>query len=395
MNEESLERLFRNGWVSKNQYRQLKSESLSFHSNSDLIRYLAQNQLILASDVEEVEALLKQSVTQRDFHLLRSSLNPRMDQMYNTAKKVAAVDTTLLILGESGVGKSRLARLIHDRSHRKSHPFVTLSCGSIPETLLESELFGVEKGAYTGAHKARPGKFQLANQGTIFLDEIAELPLSLQVKLLRVIQEKTIEPLGSGEELKVDVRIIAATNRDIESDVKNGTFREDLYFRINVVPLTLLSLRERREDIENLTNLFLDQFQKKYSRHFLINDPILWNILNQYDWPGNIRELENTIERLCVLSNSTELQYEDLPDRILDQFKKSIAHQESTLPISERRINQETSNYPTIEDLERDHIIRTLTYTNEKLNQTAELLGIHRNTLRQKIEKYQIKLKQS
>ena len=391
MNQEALERLFRSGWISKNQYRQLLGESSNFQSIADFISYLIKHQIIVKSDIEEVETLLKQSSIKHDFHLLRSSLNPRMDQVYNTAKKLATVDTTLLILGESGVGKSKLARLIHDRSYRKPHPFITVSCGSIPETLLESELFGVEKGAYTGAHKARPGKFQLADQGTIFLDEVAELPLPLQVKLLRVIQEKTIEPLGSGQELKVDVRIIAATNRNIETDVKSGAFREDLYFRINVVPLTLLSLRERREDIENLTQLFLDQFQNKYKRHFRITDPILLNILNQYDWPGNIRELENTIERLCVLSNTIELQYQDLPDRILDQFKKTIAQQLT----SEPKIIQDTTNYPTIDDLERDHIIRTLIYTNEKLNQAANLLGIHRNTLRQKIEKFNIKLKQT
>ncbi len=394
MIEEAFEKLFRNGWISRRQYRILLSQQSRFHSTRDIIDFLEEQEWTDKSDQREIQAILRHSTSPRDFHLLRGSLNPRMEAIYNTAKKMAEVDTTLLILGESGVGKSRLARMIHERSRRKNFPFITVSCGSIPETLLESELFGVEKGAFTGAHRSREGKFFLANQGTIFLDEVAELPLSLQVKLLRVIQDKTIEPLGSGKEIMVDVRIIAATNRNIEEDVKKGLFREDLYFRLNVVPLTLLPLRERREDIENLTRYFLDQFQKKYGRPFEINDPVLWNILNEYDWPGNVRELENTIERLCVLADGSQLRYEDLPDRILERFQKMIAHQESTLPLTERRLRQETTGYPTLEDMERDHIIRTLVYTGGKLMEAAELMGIHRNTLRQKIERYSIDLSQ-
>jgi transcriptional regulator with PAS, ATPase and Fis domain len=392
MMEEAFEKLFRNGWISRRQYRILREQQFRFHSTKDLIDFIEKQQWIDSEDRNEVQSILKHSAPPRDFHLLRGSLNPRMEAIYNTAKKMAEVDTTILILGESGVGKSRLARMIHERSKRKNHPFITVSCGSIPETLLESELFGVEKGAFTGAHRSREGKFVLANHGTIFLDEVAELPLSLQVKLLRVIQEKTIEPLGSGQEITVDVRIIAATNRDIENDVKKGLFREDLYFRLNVVPMTLLPLRERREDIENLTRYFLDQFQKKYNRHFEIQDPILWNILNEYDWPGNVRELENTIERLCVLAEGSALRYEDLPDRILQHFQKMIAYQESRLPLTERRLRQEMKGYPTLEDMERDHIIRTLVYTGGKLTEAAELMGIHRNTLRQKIERYRIDL---
>lgn len=387
---DSLEKLFRNGWISRRQYAALQQGHAAFHSTRDIVHHLVRNGWVNESDRDAIEELLKHSPAHREFHLSRGSLNPRMEAIYNSAKKMAEVDTTLLILGESGVGKSRLARMIHERSRRRQHPFITVSCGSIPETLLESELFGVEKGAFTGAHRSREGKFRLADRGTIFLDEVAELPLSLQVKLLRVIQERLIEPLGSGEEVSVDVRIIAATNRDIEQDVKKGLFREDLYFRLNVVPMTMLALRERKEDIENLTAYFLEQGQKKYGRPFHIADPILWSILLEYDWPGNIRELENTIERLCVLAEGEALRYEDLPERILDRFQKMIAREESSIPLTERRIRQETARYPTLEDLERDHIIRTLVYTSGRLTEAADLLGIHRNTLRLKMERYRI-----
>ncbi len=391
---EDIIKLFRNGWISRKQLNTLESIIVEkkITSNKQLIEFLKDNLWIDEKDLDEVENLLKKRIIHQEFHLIPGSLNPRMEEVYRIARKMSEVDTTLLILGESGVGKSRLARMIHEKSHRRYKPFVTVSCGSIPENLLESELFGVEKGAYTGAHKSREGKFKIAEGGTIFLDEVSELPLNLQVKLLRVLQEKTIEPLGQAEEIKVDVRVIAASNKNLEQLVERNLFREDLYYRLNVVPLVLLPLRERKEDIENLTNYFLEKFQKKYNKYYKITDPLLWKILKEYDWPGNIRELENTIERLCVLSESDEIFLENLPPKILAKFDKNLLYK--TINESQNKKikhNLIHENYPTLDAIEKEHIQRTLVYTRGKILDAAKLLGIHRNTLRIKIEKYQLK----
>ncbi len=386
---ERIIKLFRNGWISRKQLRilEIEVETLKHLSEKEFIEFLINQKWIDESDQKEVQNILKTSTTQKEFHLIPDSLNPQMDQIYKIARKMAEVDTTLLLLGESGVGKSKLAKMIHLRSARKNYPFVTVSCGSIPENLLESELFGVEKGAYTGAHKSREGKFKLADKGTIFLDEIAELPLNLQVKLLRVLQEKTIEPLGSAEEIKIDVRVIAATNKNLEELVQKKLFREDLYYRLNVIPLYILPLRERKEDIENLTYYFIDIFQKKYNKKISIEDPLLWKIFNEYDWPGNIRELENTIERLVVLSKDGNLLVEDLPEKILSQFNKNSLYKNENKIMIQKQIK---TTFPTLEQIEKEHIYRALKLANGRINYAAQLLGIHRNTLRIKLKKYQL-----
>lgn len=388
LNEKIL-KLFRNGWISIKQLKILEEEieNLKNLSEKEFIEYLIQKEWIDEQDKKEIQNLFKTSEFSKDFHLIPGSLNPRMEEVYKIARKMAEVDTTLLLLGESGVGKSRLAKIIHERSKRKNYPFVTVSCGSIPESLLESELFGVEKGAYTGAHKSREGKFKLADKGTIFLDEIAELPLSLQVKLLRVLQEKTIEPLGSAQEIQVDVRVIAATNKNLEELVSKNLFREDLYFRLNVVPLYILPLRERKEDIENLTNYFIEVFKRKYNKKVRIEDPLLWKVIKEYDWPGNIRELENTIERLVVLSDDGNLLVEDLPEKILNSFDKNILFKVNS---SEVKKKQTLPQFPTLEKIEKEHIQRTLVLVGGKIQAAADLLGIHRNTLRLKIKKYKL-----
>lgn len=388
LNEKIL-RLFRNGWLSRKQLRILEKEiqEIKHLSEKEFLEYLIKKEWIDESDQKEVQNILKTIPYPEDFYLIPGSLNPQMDQIYKIARKMAEVDTTLLLLGESGVGKSRLARMIHERSARKNNPFVTVSCGSIPENLLESELFGVEKGAYTGAHKSREGKFKLADKGTIFLDEIAELPLNLQVKLLRVLQEKTIEPLGSANEIKVDVRVIAATNKNLEELVSKKLFREDLYYRLNVIPLYILPLRERKEDIENLTLYFIDIFQKKYNKKISIQDPLLWKIFKEYDWPGNIRELENTIERLVVLSKDGNLIVENLPVKILNQFDKNTLFKSENKQIMRNKIK---SNFPSLEQIEKEHIFRALKLANGRIIGASRLLGIHRNTLRMKLKKYQL-----
>jgi transcriptional regulator with PAS, ATPase and Fis domain len=339
------------------------------------------------------------------------SFNSLMLQIQQTALKVAGSDTSILLLGESGVGKSRLAARIHRESPRRAGPFVTVSCGSIPETLLESELFGVEKGAYTGANKSREGRFARADGGTIFLDEIGELTPPLQVKLLRVIQEKKIEPLGSSAEIDVDVRLITATNRDLEEDVNSGRFRKDLYFRLNVVPLVLLPLRERTEDIPPLVAYFVERFASKNGIRVEALDPRILDIMTAYSWPGNIRELENCVERLIVLSRDGVLSPDDFPPRILKESgsvrspTRPAARSAPTAevdgpgasggppgsPESEARADRaEPERFLTLRELEERHIKDALTRSRSSINRAATLLGIHRNTLSRKIEEYGI-----
>jgi transcriptional regulator with GAF, ATPase, and Fis domain len=326
-----------------------------------------------------------------------------------TAGRVAHSDTTVLILGESGVGKTRLARHIHEHSTRRNAPFITVSCGSIPENLLESELFGVEKGAYTGAVKTREGRFQLAGTGTIFLDEIGELPPGLQVKLLRVIQEKIIEPLGGEKEIHVDVRLIAATNRNLEEDVKTGRFREDLYFRLNVIPLIMPPLRDRKEDILPLARYFLSKLKDRDGIHYTFADSDVTSKLLAYSWPGNIRELENCMERMAVLSKDGMIRSADFPHRLIKEMSLpenqsgrrnvfstgSVKPNPDVLPDSEHitsEINAPVdSEFITLNDLEKKHIESALKKSKGSLAKTAQLLGIHRNTLSRKISEYRLK----
>ncbi|WP_192868176.1 sigma-54-dependent Fis family transcriptional regulator [Calderihabitans maritimus] len=245
--------------------------------------------------------------------------SPQMQKILELAMRVATVDSTVLILGESGVGKEVIAKLIHQNSKRSEGPFITVNCGAIPETLLESELFGYEPGAFTGASReGKLGLFELADNGTLFLDEIGDLPFPLQVKLLRAIQDREIIRLGGRRPRKVNVRIVAATNRDLEEMVKNGQFREDLYFRLNVVPLKIPPLRERKEEIIPLVNRFLEKYCKNYNIKKTISSEVLDRFL-KYDWPGNIRELENIIERLVVTASGTTITPADLPEHLKPQ----------------------------------------------------------------------------
>jgi transcriptional regulator with PAS, ATPase and Fis domain len=244
--------------------------------------------------------------------------SPEMKRVINLAVRVAKVDSTVLIQGQSGVGKGVLSTLIHNNSERKNGPFIKIDCGSIPENLLESELFGYEQGSFTGAEKGgKIGLIELANGGTLFLDEIGELPLNLQMKLLRVLQDKEIVRVGGKEAIPVDIRIIAATNRDLEEMVEQKGFRQDLYYRLNVVPIKILPLHERKEDIKPLIEDSLMRFNKKYSLNKHI-EPVTLKYLINYSWPGNVRELENIIEYLIVTTNSDKITREDLPESILD-----------------------------------------------------------------------------
>ncbi|MCA1203694.1 sigma-54 interaction domain-containing protein [Priestia flexa] len=244
------------------------------------------------------------------------SSSKKMEKTLELARRVANVDSTVLILGESGVGKEMIANLIHQSSGRRDNPFIKVNCGAIPENLLESELFGYEGGAFTGAKKeGKMGLFEVSNKGTLFLDEIAEMPLALQVKLLRVLQEKEVMRIGSAKSVPINVRIIAATNRNLHEEVKNGKFREDLYYRLNVIPLSILPLRERREDILPLANYFIKQFNQKYMTQKVLSAETA-EAFQLYSWPGNVRELQNMIERLIVMSDGDDIQHLHLPEEI-------------------------------------------------------------------------------
>jgi len=296
-------------------------------------------------------------------------------ELIELIEKISKTDSTVLILGESGTGKSLVAKTIHYESPRREAPFITVNCASIPENLLEAELFGYEKGAFTGAYSSKKGKFELANGGTIFLDEIGDMPLSLQAKLLRVIQDKEIEPLGSEKTVKVDVRIIAATNKDLKKLVEEGKFREDLYYRLNVIPIYIPPLRERKEDIPLLIEYYLGEFNKKYRKKVSITKRAM-KLLLEYDWPGNVRELANLMERLVILN-------EDKID-------------EESLPIYIRKVKEEKENgdLPSLlEKTERERIIEALEKTGYVKSRAAKLLGYTLRQLDYRIKKYRIEIK--
>ena len=294
---------------------------------------------------------------------------------------VAPTETSVLVLGESGTGKEKIAHSIHDLSARKANPVVTVNCAALPHSLIESELFGHERGAFTGANSARIGKFEQANGGTIFLDEIGELPLDSQVKLLRVLQEREIERLGGDKTIKVNVRIVTATNRSLEKEVAEGRFRLDLYYRLNVFPIQLPPLRERKEDIEELALYFLKKYAAKSHKNVTGISPAALSQLKQYNWPGNIRELEHLIERNVLLSKSNEIQLFDLA-ALPDATTSAKAEETGTGVIK------------SMEDMERDHIMNALKVCSGKVFGTggaAELLKIPAQTLYSKMKKLGIK----
>jgi PAS domain S-box-containing protein len=290
-------------------------------------------------------------------------------------EQVAPMDATVLLLGETGTGKGVIARTIHSHSARKDRPMITVNCTSLPANLIESELFGREKGAFTGAHARQMGRFELADGGTIFLDEIGEMPLELQSKLLRVVQDGEFERLGSPRTIKVDVRIIAASNRNLEEEIKKGRFREDLFYRLNVFPITIPPLRQRAEDIPLLVNHFIAKFNKKMGKKIEAVSKDTLNALQGYDWPGNVRELESVIERAVITSQGTALQVLDR----FEPFKKT-----GDLPGQEVK---------ALAELEHDHILQVLQKTGWRIegkNGAATLLGLNPSTLRARMRKYGI-----
>jgi len=350
--------------------------------------------------VEELKLLLQRMAEKVNLvaenQFLRDRVNAEMElsgivgsshKIQDVLRMIARLKDTrtpVLITGESGTGKELVARAIHYRGLLSKRPFVAVDCGSLVPTLIESELFGYEKGAFTGAIRSKEGLFQSANGGTIFLDEIGELTPELQAKLLRVLQEKEVRPVGSNQKFKVDVRVIAATNRDLEAAQKEGTFRKDLYFRLNVVTLHLPPLRERRSDVAPLVHYFLDRFAPGKS---VTISPVAMKIMFQYGWPGNVRELENCIERAVALGDQEMIDVSDLPPAVGQQQAQSTANDSMTFSDEPA-----ASSNTDLEELERDTIQRVFEQVHGDKARARKMLGISRATLYRKLKRYNIGL---
>lgn len=295
--------------------------------------------------------------------------SPLMRRVFSLIERVAATNSNVLILGESGTGKELVAKAIHYNSARKKQPFVAVNCSALPEGLLESELFGHMRGAFTGAHATKQGLFQEASRGTLFLDEIADMPLGLQAKLLRALQEKMIRPVGGNREVAVQTRIVAATNADLRQRVREGTFREDLFYRLSVIPVRLPPLRERIEDLPLLVSHFMDRVSRDMKAGARGIAPEAMRALMRYPWEGNVRELENVIERACVLSRNQTINVEDVADELRTQ------------PSVESSSEPPWDDLPTLEELERRYIVRVLRITGSNKEKASSILGIDRRTL--------------
>jgi two-component system response regulator HydG len=296
-----------------------------------------------------------------------------MQVIYKLIEDVAPTDATVLIQGESGTGKELVARAIHGNSFRKNKPFVVINCSAYPSTLLESELFGHEKGAFTGAVRQKPGRFEQADGGTVFLDEIGEINASAQIKLLRVLQSQQFERIGGEQKLKVDIRILAATNKNLLDEVKNSSFREDLFYRLNVIPINLPPLRERRNDIPLLSQYFLDRFCEEQNKEIKAFSSEAMRMLLDYSWPGNVRELENTIEHAVVLAKEDMIQVSDIPKGLRDESISAPAKSNKTILENEKKLLQDV-----------------LEECGWNKKEAARRLGISRSALYGKLRRYKI-----
>lgn len=368
----------------------------SFETAQESMQEDAYDYITKPFDVEEIKKKIETALVQRQHRTTQEAtsgmamagqwddmigISSHMQKVFDLAQRAAATKTTVLITGESGTGKELVARAIHRHSVRAEHPFVVINCGGIPETLLESELFGYRKGAFTGATKDKKGLLEAAHGGTLFLDEVGDLPLSLQVKLLRMVQEKTFMPVGGTEELKVDVRIISATNKDLAKMVREGLFREDLYYRLNVIHIAVPPLRERPEDIPLLARHFLKKYAEQIGKEVTEISTFAMDCLMQYHFPGNVRELENIIERGVALARTSIM----LPDSLSLAF----SHQEMV----QRKINRPLIGAEGImlDDIlaqcERSYITEALRMTNGSIKEAARLLGITYKSMRVRLER--------
>ena len=348
------------------------------HAKNDEIKMVVRNAIEMRRVRREVPAQARPGNRREVMSDPRMIIGkgPAMQRVFQLVEKVAVTDSTILIHGESGTGKELIARAIHFRSTRAGGPFVSINCGALPESLLESELFGHVKGSFTGAIKDKEGLFKVATGGTFLLDEIGETTPAIQVKLLRVLQEKEIIPVGGTSPIKTDVRVIAATNRDLEAEVEHGRFRADLYYRLNVIPVLLPPLRERREDIPLLVYHFLRKSRPSHPDVLQAINKEALQLLVEYDWPGNVRELENIIERSVILQAGDVLQADDLPEIVRSNRRAGGA----------RRLFEGTS--VTLEELEREYLVTVLNETGWQKKKASSILGINASTLYRKIQRY-------
>lgn len=367
--------------------------------SEEKLKILVQNAIEKYILTQELYRLKNQLQEKHVFdNIIGSSL--KMKEIFAQIESVLATDVSILIHGESGTGKELVAKAIHYNSHRRNGPFVDINCAAIPETLLESELFGHEKGAFTGATEKRPGKFEQADGGTLFLDEVGEMSLMTQAKILRVIQEKSFDPIGSKRKMQVDVRIIAATNKDLETEVKAKNFREDLYYRLAVFPIYLPPLRERREDIPLLVFHFLTKYAQEFGKKISTVSPKALEALLAHSWRGNIRELENVIQRALILSRNNErLELEVLPRDIqclVSELKETPGVEEPEdilIPSSTLEtplIEPEQDKIVPFDEVEKKVLQHALKLTKGNVSQAAKELGIGRTTLYRKLEKYHL-----
>ncbi|MFG1499930.1 sigma-54 dependent transcriptional regulator [Halobacteriovorax sp. XZX-3] len=366
---EALKDLVVRALVHKLEYR----ESLEINANS-----------AVSSDKRSFSSRYKLEMpTEDDMFCGMIGRSKPMRKIFERIKKVAASNSTILIGGPSGTGKELVAKAIHLSSNRNHNKIVNVNCGAIPGELLESELFGHEKGAFTGAVSSRMGRFEAANGGSIFLDEIGDMPLLLQVKLLRVLQQREIERVGSSTTTPVDVRIITATHRNLEDSVQQGNFREDLYYRLNVIPIKIPALKDRREDIPLLISYFLSRFVSADGRNDIELDDETFEILMSYEWPGNVRELENLIERLVILRGGNKIRPQDLPPKILALTNRSMIDTDDLVSLPENGINLKDF----MNEVEESLIKQALIKTNGNKNQASKLLQMNRTTLIEKMKK--------
>jgi two-component system, NtrC family, response regulator HydG len=365
----------------------------SINTAVDALKSGAHDYLIKPLDIEELKILVKKSLHHRRLEQENRFLKERLDERYNfdniignslavrnlfdTMALVAPSDATVLITGESGTGKELIANAIHVNSPRSDRPLVKVNCAALPETLLESELFGHEKGAFTGAVNRKQGRFQMAHNATIFLDEIGDMTLTTQVKILRVLQEREFEAVGGTQTHKINIRVITATNKDLEKEIVGGRFREDLFYRLNVVTLTVPPLRKRQEDIPLLADFFLKRYAEKNQRLIKGFSPRAMDLLMRHSWSGNVRELENVVERAVILSREDIITPAQFPDIIQDLDKDE-----------DRRVDLTPGR--SLKDVERQMIIRTLEDTGGNRTHAAEILGISRRTLQLKLKEYGI-----
>ena len=328
--------------------------------------------------LEEENIYLKERLNDRfDFSSIIGR-SPAMNKLFETMALVAPSEATVLIVGESGTGKELIANAIHQNSPRKDRPFIKVNCAALPETLLESELFGHEKGSFTGAIARKQGRFQLAHKSSIFLDEIAEMAPTTQAKILRVLQEREFEPLGGIHTIKVDTRIIAATNKQLDEEIKAGRFREDLYYRLNVVSLEVPPLRERGDDVALLTDFFLKKYTEKNNKLIKGFTPRAMDLLMRHEWPGNVRELENIVERAVIMARGEMITPMEFPENL----------KELDLELKEARINIAAGR--SLKEVEKEMILRTLDETGGNRTHAADILGISRRTLQLKLKEYGI-----